>query len=64
LRPSDELLTGRRPGTAPKLAGGKHITDDGLMLGLQRRCLRPDQRAVGVDIAELAIYRHRGSPGG
>jgi hypothetical protein len=32
----DELLAGRRPATSPKVAGGKHITDDGLMLCLQR----------------------------
>lgn len=31
----DELLAGHRTRTAPKVPGGKHITDDGLMLGLR-----------------------------
>ena len=54
----DELLTSRRPGAAPKVPGGKHIANDGLMLGFQRRGLRADGGAVGVDIAELVVDRH------
>ncbi len=57
----DELLAGRRSRAAPKVAGGKHIADDGLVFGLQRGSLGADQRAVGVDIAELVVDRHGGS---
>ncbi|AFJ35819.1 hypothetical protein A5644_25225 [Mycobacterium intracellulare subsp. yongonense] len=55
----DELLAGHRTRTAPKVPGGKHITDDGLMLGLQESGLGADQRAMGVDVAELVVDAHR-----
>jgi hypothetical protein len=51
-----------RAGAAPKVAGGQHITNDGLMFGLQRHGLGADSAAVGVDITELVVDRHRFAP--
>jgi hypothetical protein len=55
----DELLTSRRPGAAPKVPSGKDISNDGLVLGFQRRGLCADGDAVGVDVTELIVDRHR-----
>src|ERR1700688_3303231 len=46
----DELLASHRTRAAPKVAGSKHITNDGLVLGLQRGSLRADEGAVSVHI--------------
>src|ERR1700723_499259 len=53
----DELLAGHRTRAAPEVAGGQHITNDGLVLLLQRGSLGADQRAVGVHVAELVADR-------
>src|SRR5258708_27666614 len=53
----DELLAGHRTGAAPKVAGRKHIADDGLVLGFQRGGLRADGGAVGGNIPELVVSR-------
>jgi hypothetical protein len=58
----DELLAGHRTRAAPKVTGSKHITHDGLVLGLQRGGLRANQRAMGIDIAELLIDGHSSRP--
>src|SRR5271163_3839556 len=54
----DELLAGHRTRAAPEVAGGQHITNDGLVLLLQRGSLLADGRAMGVDISELVVNRH------
>src|ERR1700722_19465117 len=54
----DDLLAGHRTRAAPEVAGGQHIAHDGLVLGLQRRGLGADQRAVGIHVAELVADRH------
>src|ERR1700756_2077521 len=54
----DELLAGHRTRAAPEVTGGQHIAHDGLVLGLQRRGLGADQRAVGIHVAELITDRH------
>src|ERR1700733_9188206 len=58
----DELLAGHRTRTAPKVAGGQHITHDGLVLLLQRGGLGADGGAVGIHVAELVVNRHGCSP--
>src|ERR1700744_2899932 len=58
----DELLASNRARATPEVTGSQHIADDGLVLGLQRSGLGADQRAVGVDIAELVTDRHEYSP--
>src|SRR3984957_19721377 len=60
----DDLLAGHRTRAAPEVAGGQHIAHDGLVLGLQRRGLGADQRAVGIHGAELVTDRHDCSPKG
>src|SRR5262249_19712096 len=54
----DELLASDRTGAAPEVTGSQHITNDGLVLGLQGSGLRANRRAVGVDVAELVINAH------
>src|SRR6516165_3158102 len=58
----DELLAGHRTRTTPEVTGGQHIAHDGLVLGLQRSGLGPDQSAVGIHVAELVADRHDCSP--
>ncbi len=55
----DELLASHRTGAAPKVTRGQHITNDGLMLRLQRRGLSADHGAMSVDITELIVDGHR-----
>ncbi|EUA91196.1 hypothetical protein I551_2350 [Mycobacterium ulcerans str. Harvey] len=55
---ADELLASHRTGATPEVAGGQHIANDGLVLGLQRSGLCADEGAVGVDIAELVVNCH------
>src|SRR3984885_13946177 len=54
----DELLASHRTRAAPEVTGSKHITNDGLVLLLQRSGLSTDGGAVGVHIAELIIDGH------
>src|SRR6202040_2336376 len=58
----DELLAGHRTRAAPKVAGGQHITNEGLVLLLQRGGLGADGGAVGIPVTELVINRHGCSP--
>jgi hypothetical protein len=46
------------PEPPQKSTGSQHIAHDGLVLLLQRRGLRPNQRAVGIHVAELVADRH------
>jgi hypothetical protein len=46
----------------PKVSRGKHIANDGLMRGFQRRSLGPDRGAVRIDIAELKVDCHTPLP--
>src|SRR6201996_4517469 len=54
----DELLASHRTRATPEVTGSQHIAHDALVLGLQRRGLRTDQRAVGIHVAELVTDRH------
>src|SRR5271155_4277799 len=58
----DELLAGHRTRAAPEVAGGQHITNDGLVLLLQRGGLGADGGAVGIHVTELVANRHECSP--